>query len=82
MPQSNHQTSPRFGGTLLLADHHRQLVTGGSRHVVTERSGIPRRQVVNQPLHKLFFASTSNASNSESNFAVATFMRKIYLVEG
>jgi hypothetical protein len=55
IPQSNHQTSPRLGGTLFLADHCRQLVTGGSRDIVTERAGIPRRQMMNQLLHKLFF---------------------------
>jgi hypothetical protein len=82
MPQSNHQTSPRLGGTLLLADYRRQLVASGSRHLVTERAGLSRRQVVNQLLHKLFFSSTASASNSESNFTVAAFIQEIYVAAG
>jgi hypothetical protein len=35
------KTSPRLGGTLLVPDHGRQLAVSRSRHIVTERAGIP-----------------------------------------
>jgi hypothetical protein len=48
-------TSPRLGGTLRLVDYRRHVVTSRSHHFVTERAGVPRRQVVNQLLHKFLF---------------------------
>jgi hypothetical protein len=77
-----HQTSPRLGATLFLVDHRGQLVASASRHVVTQRAGIPRRQMVNHFLDKLFFSATGSASKSESNFAVAAFIQGIYPTAG
>jgi hypothetical protein len=45
--------SLRLGGTFLLTEHRGQLVASGGGHVITERAGIPRREVVNDLSHKL-----------------------------
>src|SRR6266480_4402189 len=53
MPQSNNQTSPRLGGTFLLAHYRGQCVAGGGGNIIVERAGIPRRKMVNDFPHEL-----------------------------
>src|SRR5437773_8694100 len=59
MPQSHNQTSPRLGGTLLLVEHRGQLVSGSGGHVIGQRAGIPRREVVNDLSDKLLLLLNS-----------------------
>lgn len=52
IPQSNSQTSPRLGGTFFLVEDCGQLVSSTGGNIIVQRTGIPRREEVNDLPHK------------------------------
>ena len=69
MPQSHNQTSRRLGGTLLLVEHRRELVSGRRGDLIAQRTGIRRRKMRDNCADEFLFLLHAQGLNSDNNLS-------------